>query len=418
MYKVILFFTIMVPGFLSLVFAAWLMWKSDSMQGELNGVAVHSMNQPIDYPVLVVDPIKSFLSKASSEANVNIDDVFKALEIYLSRNPLDAEAWLIGSKLYQQSSNDDLASLYLSVAHRLSETNTPVLLKVFNRYLELNLIPEAMPVARDISIANPSEFRRLFYLMSRLRDDYAYTVANMIPKETLNKTFVLNEASDIGNVYYQWAMKDSIRLGNHLLAKEIWSVIPTEEKFDSAIGVDYLAYLSKFQSVNKLQFVWKDVVGAHMADGALLNYKGAGASPCWRVIPNDNVDVDIAGVDDSTVLAVNFLGEANVNYNHLRCLTPVKPQKKYRLSGRFKSKDITTLSGPYIDVYIPGVNKIINRTESIIGNSLWQDFQTDFNVPENVSFVELRVRRRPTNLLDSKISGAVWFDSLKLSLVE
>jgi len=42
----------------------------------------------------------------------------------------------------------------------------------------------------------------------------------------------------------------------------------------------------------------------------------------------------------------------------------------------------------------------------------------DFDVPEDINFVEIRVRRRATDLLDSKISGTVWFDSFKLSLIE
>ena len=418
MFRVIICLAILVPSFLFLIFSAWLSWSSDSLQRSIKHTSIESLNEHVEYPILVIDPIKDFLAKTRDQTNISSDILLENLQVYLNRNPLDTDAWLVGSKIHQQSGNIKSASLYLSVAHSLSETNTPALLRVFNRYLELNLIDQAMPVAKNIAIAKPHEFRRLFYLMSRLSDNDVLVVDKMIPKKPPQKR-VRSQPSEISNIYYEWAILDSIRTQNTLLAKEVWKVIPSHEKANSLVGVKFLNYLSQFQKLEFFESVWEEVVSNPLSPESLLNYNGAVNTPCWQIKPNRNVEVMVSEGDNaSTLLEVNFLGGANINYNHLSCLIPVNPKKKYKFSGKYRSENISTLSGAFVEIGFPGVKRRIGRSQEIIGNSSWRRFNINFDVPDDIYIIEAKVRRNATKLLDSKISGTVWFDSFELTSIE
>ena len=68
----------------------------------------------------------------------------------------------------------------------------------------------------------------------------------------------------------------------------------------------------------------------------------------------------------------------------------------------------------FIDIAFPGSKKSIVRSDALIGSWPWTNFELDFKVPAEAVFAVIRVRRNRTNLLDSKISGSVWFSGLTL----
>ena len=53
----------------------------------------------------------------------------------------------------------------------------------------------------------------------------------------------------------------------------------------------------------------------------------------------------------------------------------------------------------------------------MIGTWHWVDFQVVLDVAEDAHFAKIRIRRAKTELLDSKISGRVWFESIKLEAI-
>jgi len=418
MFKKNLLKLLVLFGILGLFFSSWLLWMNDSLIAQNSSISSSELSDEFDnahYPVLLSEPIKQLLNQGVVNPNINTDSALKLLELYLQRNPLDAKVWLMGSQLYQRNGDINQASLYLAVAHRLSETNTTVLMKVFNRYLELNLIDEAMSVAHDISIAKPSEFRRLFFLMGRLSNDYVRVANEVIPKVGLwAERGNVNSLED--DAYYNWALSDAIKAKNKGLASAVWKVIPVEYKYNSGLGIRYLDFLVELQDFKSVNDIWDDVVGSPMVVGQITPQGGDKVSPCWNFDKNKGFDLNIT-LDErsSALLELAFLGDSNINFNHISCLIPVQPGVRYQLSGRFKGDKISTLSGPYLDVYFPGMKKGRRRTDSAIGSWPWTEFELLFDVPESAYFAKVRIRRNKTKLLDSKISGSVWFDSMKLS---
>ena len=421
MIRSIFLFFVLASAFLGLLFSAFLSWNSDYLSVEISNdegllfdVKRHS-NSP---PNLVTEPLKKMLQRGASEPNIDPNSFLRILELYLQRSPLDASAWLYGSQFYQRVGDKESASLYLSVAHRLSETNTPVLFKVFNRYLEMGLVDQSISVAHDIVIVKPGEFRRLFYLMGRLSNDYPRLVDELIPKDIKSSELIEKGFSSENNFYYNWALIDAIRSKNTLLANEVWLITPSGQK-NSSLGVKYLDYLAGLQQVDLLKKTWSEVVLSDVIEGYVLNQGDDESSPCWNIKETDNAELSVISNERiSTALKVKFLGKENVNFNHMSCLVLVQPSKQYELTGRYKTNNISTLSGPYVDVHFPGIKEGYRRVDDVIGNSSWTSFKLVFDVPNNAHIARIRIRRNKTKLLDSKISGTVWFDSMELSKLE
>lgn len=403
---------------LVLLYSAWLSWQSAYLVSKIKhgnlSELIEEFNQG-GLPILLMEPVKELLYRAQSQPDVDAYAALELLDEYLHRRPLDANGWLIGSRFYQRVGDYENASGYLSVAHRLSETNIPILFKVFNHYLELGLIDEAMPVAHDIVVARPKEFRRLFYLLSRLSEDYVRIVDEVIPKYVSSSTNL--DSLGGGQLYFNWALVDAIKVKNTLLAKAVWQAMPQTSKRNNKFGLRLLNYLIRESENNYAKNVWFDLLGKQPQVGEVNEMHWDAVSPCWSMREVSGVEASFDVLDlQINSIKLKFLGENNIAYNHLSCLVLVESDRQYTLSGRSKGEDISTLSGLFVDIIFPGPGskKSIVRSDALIGSWPWTNFELNFKVPAETMFAVIRVRRSRTNLLDSKISGSVWFSGFTL----
>jgi len=418
-------FPIVIVGWFWFAWVLWLDEKSSlninykNNDSTLEPLSIDSMNQAVEeLPPLVIQPIRNLLYAASKDVNVNNELLVHIAVEYTKRRPLDVDGWLWASLFSQRIDNTSEAKRYLKVAHQLAKRNTPKLNQVFTRYLELGLVDNALPVARDISYANPRKFRRLFYLLSRLKPDYNSVVQQVIPDS------VLTHRGYDPNFYYKWALSDAIRAKNAKLARVVWSAVPDQIKSTPSFGLEYLKYLAILQKSADFISASEDISSDEYAVGEIINpsFESGliGDQPCWQIRESSSVSwsQDDKGYNDDSGLLLEFNGIENVNYAHVSCLIAVEGGVSYRLSGYWSGADITTLSGLYIDVYSPGVKGVYSRIKSKVGSWPWEPFVMEFDVPDTIEMLSLRIRRNKTDFLDSKISGRVWFDAFKLQKVE
>jgi len=409
-------------GMLTLLWSAWLIWQNDSIADSIRKqqFVIDSSKSLKSLPPFVTEPLRQTLYDASIRVGDNNEFMTQVANEYIKRRPLDAQGWLWASLFYQRSGDFKSASQYLSIAHQLSFKNTPQLSNVFNRYLEMGLIEQALPVARDLSFAQPAQFRKTFYLMTRLNNDYQEVVDQVIPR-TVPKVRP-GRAEYKPYLYYNWAMNDAVRAKNSSLAKVVWGAIPRELKSNSSYGSVYVNYLIRLQDFEALKPVWRDHTGDELIQGVLpkqiFDSDQFDEPLCWRIIPIKNESATMSSLpaleDDG--LRLEFAGEDNVHYFHTTCTFAVESNRDYSLSGRWMGDDITTLSGPYVEIYAPAVKGFSKRIKPMIGSWPWSDFELNFKVPEGVELLTIRIRRNKTSYLDSKIAGHVSFKNFKLTL--
>lgn len=404
-----------------LLISVWVIWQNDRLAKQIRDgdFSINSIQALNSIPPLLTKPLRQMLYQQSVNATIEASLMIKVVDKYVDRRPLDVQGWLWKSLFHQRVGDLVAAKSSLAMAHNLSIKNTPMLLNVFNRYIELGLIDEAMLVAGDLSFAQPKRFRQVFYLMGRLSGDYHQVVSRVIPA-SVPKVRAGRKPIDAA-LYYRWALNDALRADNRLLIEAIWQATPTLLRQSSDFGLRYLEYLALGQQVERLSQVWLEFSGETLIRGEIPNqFFGTENTPCWKVLPlkNDVAKTFPFSNHGEEGLTVSFSGEENLNFYHASCLFIVAPEKQYVLKGRWKGDDITTLAGPFLDIHAPSVKGFYKKNDSMTGSWPWTNFEIKFDSQAGAEVMMVRLRRNKTSNLDSKIAGSVSIKDIRLVTID
>ena len=113
-------------------------------------------------------------------------------------------------------------------------------------------------------------------------------------------------------------------------------------------------------------------------------------------------------------LKIRFEGKENISFGHLYQIVPVDPLTPYRLTYGWRSKNITTDQGPFVDIYGYDCKGVYFKGPMMLDTHPWQEQDMAFTVPQTCHAVVVRVRRRKSHRFDNKISGILWLDDFKL----
>jgi hypothetical protein len=116
---------------------------------------------------------------------------------------------------------------------------------------------------------------------------------------------------------------------------------------------------------------------------------------------------------------VQFSGKQNVDYRNVLQYVKVSPGRRYRLQAFLKTENITTDSGPRLEVrdaYDPGA--LDKFSEALTGStSGWTSVSMDFMTGPKTELVIVGLARLPSRKLDNLIAGKVWLDDVRLTLL-
>lgn len=142
----------------------------------------------------------------------------------------------------------------------------------------------------------------------------------------------------------------------------------------------------------------------------------------WRVSPPPGVYV---GLDSTNFhsgghsLFIRFPGKGNYLFQVCEDLK-VSPRESYRARGYMKTEDITTNSGPRLEIFDPYNQRAFDLfSDQLTGtNAAWTLLTLNFTTKPETNVVELCVARMPSDKLDNLISGKVWVDDVTAVKVE
>ena len=143
----------------------------------------------------------------------------------------------------------------------------------------------------------------------------------------------------------------------------------------------------------------------------------------WRIVSVQGI---YAGLDTSTyhspshALLVQFPGKQNLQYQHVYQYVKVSPGQSYRLQAFMKTEDITTDSGPRLEVYDAYNAAALDKsTDDLTGTSDgWTSLLLDFATGPKTELIVVRLVRLPSKKFDNLISGKVWLDDVRLAPVQ
>lgn len=139
----------------------------------------------------------------------------------------------------------------------------------------------------------------------------------------------------------------------------------------------------------------------------------------WRLTNTREANIEIDRIErysGENSLKIEFNGEKNINFHHVKKYIPVEPETEYLLSYAQKNSDITTKSGVYVEIMC-GNSRVTTKTEDVSGSSPWIKKEKLFATESGCEGVMIQLKRDPVRKLNNKISGTVWFDDISLEAI-
>lgn len=353
--------------------------------------------------------IESKLELARHNHYFLYSDFKNNLKLYanaLEASPVYLQAWISLIDLLIDNRLENQARELLIYVDKIAGLSINELWDISLLALKLN---ETNMAVRNIAIFSQAvpyyERDRAFYILEKLDNGMELFIKYADDKSIVN--------------YFIYTI--SINSYDH--AMNLWNFIDKNNvEINQESELDFVNYLMSQMNFDKAYLIWKELYPAegkdknHIWNGSFENEiikKGFD----WNVLEVKGVDVVI---DDEThfsgkySLMISFHGEDNINYGHISQVIPLKEGGDYYLEYAYRSSNISTRSGLYVELDCIDNSKTLIKTDMILGNNNWQKHKLHFYTNDDCSGIILTLRRDSINKLDSKIKGTIWLDDFNL----
>jgi hypothetical protein len=216
------------------------------------------------------------------------------------------------------------------------------------------------------------------------------------------------------NWLMQWGMTDESLL--------VWSAMTEVLEPDKEVALRYSHFLLNHKRVTESIDIWQkyDGSGGLTNPGFEMDITRQGFD--WRYygekdgrwgLKRDNYEA----AEGDYALKITFNGQENIVFKHLFQIFPVNPEEKYRLTYAWKSTDLTTDQGLFVEIYSYDNQGLYQTSPMITGTHGWREDSITFEIPEGCHAAVLRLRRQPSKRFDSKIKGVLWIDDFRLQTI-
>lgn len=216
--------------------------------------------------------------------------------------------------------------------------------------------------------------------------------------------------------YLEWMMRWA-RVDD---AEIVWQRITGSEIQNKDIQFKYIDFLVSHKKVNKAADIRRQ--GVEEIDnitnsGFETEITGKGFD--WRYTANQKgkwtIRRTLSGAfSGEHCLKIRFEGKENISFGHLYQIVPIDPMTHYRLTYHWRSRDLTTDQGPFVDIYGYDCKGFYARGDMMLGTNGWQKKDIEFATPIDCHAVVIRLHRQPSHRFDNKISGRLWLDEFRL----
>ena len=137
----------------------------------------------------------------------------------------------------------------------------------------------------------------------------------------------------------------------------------------------------------------------------------------WRTGKKQNFDqliqTDLQG-GTARSMHYRFKGWENINFAHLSQIVPLEGGKTYTLTAEMKSQKMTTNQRPFLEVLGYKCKAPVKMSEMVAPDQDWTQHQVTVDVPEECNAMVIRLRRKESTHIDSKLAGQLWLRNFNL----
>jgi hypothetical protein len=333
-------------------------------------------------------------------------------------DPYDPQTWLDLAVAMEFQGRIGEAGDCLRRVHLLAPNLPAYQWPIANFYLLQGSVDEAFRHFRVVLAGTAQYDGNVFTLAWKATDDAGKILQELIPERVTTEFSYLN-----------------FLLSGHRLneAQAVWKrIVAGREPFAPVDISPYIDSLIAAQRPDEAYQVWTD-----LQKKGLIRYSSLPSERNlisngefedellnmgfdWRIVPVEGV---YAGLDTSNyhspshALLVQFRGKQNLKYEHVYQYVKVSPGQSYRLHAFMKTENITTDSGPRLEVYDAYHAAALDKlTDDFTGTSDgWTSLLLDFVTGPKTELLVVRLARLPSRKFDNLISGKVWLDDVRLT---
>jgi hypothetical protein len=216
--------------------------------------------------------------------------------------------------------------------------------------------------------------------------------------------------------YLEWMM----RWGRGDDAKIVWQKIMSSGIQNKDIILKYINFLVSHKQVKQAADIRRQSVGnVDSITNAGFENEITNQGFDWRYTANQKgkwtIRRTLSGAfSGKHCLRIRFEGKENISFGHLYQILPIDPMTPYRLSYHWRSRDLTTDQGPFVDIFGYDCKGYFANGPMMLGTHGWQKQDIEFTAPKDCHAVVVRLYRRPSHRFDSKIAGRLWLDDFRL----
>jgi tetratricopeptide (TPR) repeat protein len=161
-----------------------------------------------------------------------------------------------------------------------------------------------------------------------------------------------------------------------------------------------------------------DPPGSLLWDGGFESgYTGGGFS--WHFIPaTSDVQISLDQAEKHSgdrSLRILFNGHRNISFEDACHNIAPQPGQKYLLSAWVKTQSLTSSEGVRLQIFVfTATNTESAVTEEVHGTQPWQQLQMVWVAPPGAGFGSVCVKRKMSDMPESAIEGAAWFDDISM----
>lgn len=244
-------------------------------------------------------------------------------------------------------------------------------------------------------------------------------------------------AADPGVIFNQVVPRDAECLGDYLRflmagrkledGEPVWAALRAPGSAQAQqLGSEYASMLAFEGRGPMAERIWDQVLadsgreaarrpGDFLTNGDFeLDMPNAGLDWRFQQQPGYEISIDnLVAQHDTRSLRITFDGSANVAFEGVWQLAPVRPNRRYRFRAYMKLENVTTDQGIVLcvsSVAAPRAEQFVACTENRVGTEPWMLRQVDFRTGPATSVVLVQARRRQSQKLDNLIRGKIWID--------
>jgi len=314
--------------------------------------------------------------------------------------PLCAPSWLGLAELFIDSGETGKAGIALTRADELIPSSVGLLWDSSMLSLSLGDNDRALEKLRKVATADPARRERVFDICRDLGRSPQLILDEVVSREALPD-------------YLRYLIRRDMKAETY----PVWERAAREGAVPDGLALSYVDYLISRGDVVTARHIWD---GLHPGGAAPGVWNGGFEKDTesrgfdWRIDKAEGFEIDYDyrnKTEGERSLRLEFSGEKNIDFLHVRQVIPVEPDSHYLLTSDISTEGITTRSGIAWEVHCEGLDTL---SQVYTGTVDWTQARVAFDTPPGCRHVGIMLRRYKSDKLDNLISGEVWIDNVSL----